>query len=259
MPRSRNMASILNRAIIADGWRARIVDAVKPALMRQVRQAVLEVESGGRDFGKYREQWEAMLFHTQRPLALKMAVDGYRLAEAELGSRVAQKELAMIALAGKATWFEDEPESVSDVLIRKRLEPKVDEYLTRTSKLETETSIKQITGLWREQVAGNATSSEIARSMYDAGTAWSAQRADLMARTLTIRTYNEGAISGYRDAGIERMEWLATGDELTCPQCGGLHGEIADIGRGFSDGTDQPPAHPNCRCAVMPVFEEVAA
>ena len=50
------------------------------------------------------------------------------------------------------------------------------------------------------------------------------------------------------------MEWLAALDERMCDVCEAHHGKQYPI-------NDHPeiPAHPNCRCILIPVIPEVPA
>jgi len=54
---------------------------------------------------------------------------------------------------------------------------------------------------------------------------------------------------------IKKKQWQTANDELVCPICGPLQGEIRRIGSSFSGGIDNPPAHPNCRCWIVPVVD----
>lgn len=63
----------------------------------------------------------------------------------------------------------------------------------------------------------------------------------------TITATDKARREGLRDRGTAQVIWLTRQDELRCPECGMLHGEIFDIDK----VPDKP--HPNCRCWVMPV------
>lgn len=52
---------------------------------------------------------------------------------------------------------------------------------------------------------------------------------------------------GLEDRGTEKVMWLTRQDELRCPECGLLHGEVFPV----ADVPDKP--HPNCRCWIVPV------
>ena len=78
-------------------------------------------------------------------------------------------------------------------------------------------------------------------------------RAVLIARTETMRAHNQVNEDLFKKNGIATVEWLAAMDERTCDVCGAHHGKKYPI-------SDHPeiPAHPNCRCILLPVIEEVA-
>lgn len=79
----------------------------------------------------------------------------------------------------------------------------------------------------------------------------SPSRAMRIARTETISASNFGAVEGYRETGIvHKTEWYTAIDERVCPLCETLHGHVSDIGDG-----EIPPAHPACRCVILPVIE----
>jgi len=54
---------------------------------------------------------------------------------------------------------------------------------------------------------------------------------------------------------IKKKEWQTAADDLVCPICGPLQGEIRKLGSRFSGGIENPPAHPNCRCWIVPVVD----
>jgi SPP1 gp7 family putative phage head morphogenesis protein len=78
-------------------------------------------------------------------------------------------------------------------------------------------------------------------------------RALTIAITETNRAVSLGAMKTYREAGLEEMEWV-TSDP--CPECVQNQGQIVQIGGTFNSGAQQPPAHPNCRCALLPVIPD---
>lgn len=80
------------------------------------------------------------------------------------------------------------------------------------------------------------------------------KRARLIARTETIRAYHEGALDSYEAAGMGEVtykaEWSATPDTRTCPFCRSMDGKIFSI----KEMRGKIPAHPQCRCAPIPVL-----
>lgn len=79
------------------------------------------------------------------------------------------------------------------------------------------------------------------------------QRAAVIARTETMRAYNAGAVAGIREAGADRVEWIATEDERTCPICSPRDGQTYPVGE------VDVPAHPRCRCIVTAWYPDVGA
>ena len=77
------------------------------------------------------------------------------------------------------------------------------------------------------------------------------ERAEVIAVTETTRAYAQGgrmAADELRAAGFEILDiWRTANDELSrdCELCGPLEGKVRGDG-----WTEDPPAHPNCRCGV---------
>jgi hypothetical protein len=55
----------------------------------------------------------------------------------------------------------------------------------------------------------------------------------------------------YKDAGLEKQEWAVSDP---CDICAKNDGAIVPIGTSFPSGDTQPPAHPHCRCVLLPVI-----
>ena len=76
------------------------------------------------------------------------------------------------------------------------------------------------------------------------------RRAPMVARTEVISASNEGALRGYEEQGIEKVEFYPAPD--ACELCEGLAGEypVAD-----SHGMITGQTHPNCSCVFLAVVE----
>ena len=81
-------------------------------------------------------------------------------------------------------------------------------------------------------------------------------RALAIARTETILASNWATSEVYKESGVVQNKiWLTAFDERTCPVCGGLDGETKALNAEFRTDNgmvDAPPAHPNCRCTIIP-------
>lgn len=76
-------------------------------------------------------------------------------------------------------------------------------------------------------------------------------RADSLVRTELAHVQTQAAKQRYRDYGIEQVEVLADKDERRCEVCGKLHGK-----RYYLTDAIPIPAHPKCRCCLIPVVTD---
>lgn len=75
-------------------------------------------------------------------------------------------------------------------------------------------------------------------------------RADSIVRTETAHIQTQAAKKRYEDYGIQEVEVWADEDERRCEVCGKLHEKRYPVGAAMPI-----PAHPNCRCCIIPVVE----
>jgi len=76
-------------------------------------------------------------------------------------------------------------------------------------------------------------------------------RALTIAITETNRAMSAGSVYTYQEAQIEEVEWNAV---EPCDICEPNDGQVVRLGEAFPSGDITPPAHPNCRCALLPVI-----
>lgn len=84
--------------------------------------------------------------------------------------------------------------------------------------------------------------------------------AERLVRTEIANAYNYAAVEGIKhvhsiDDRVE-MRWDASLDKRVCPFCAKLHDVRAKVNETFPGGFARPPAHPNCRCAVVAWIDE---
>ncbi len=79
------------------------------------------------------------------------------------------------------------------------------------------------------------------------------RRAELLARTETIRAFHLAAVQEYRNWGVAGVkvlaEWKTAGDGRVCNECASLEGRV------FTLDEIEPmlPYHPLCRCIALPL------
>jgi SPP1 gp7 family putative phage head morphogenesis protein len=76
-------------------------------------------------------------------------------------------------------------------------------------------------------------------------------RALTIAITEQNRAMSFSTIERYKDAGLAKMEWAVSDP---CDICAKNDGQVITIGQTFASGDAQPPAHPHCRCVLLPVI-----
>lgn len=80
-------------------------------------------------------------------------------------------------------------------------------------------------------------------------------RIDRIARTELATAYSEGSLETYRSSGIvKQVKWIVANDERTCPVCMANGNVVVSLGQTFPSGNSNAPAHPNCRCDLVPVL-----
>jgi SPP1 gp7 family putative phage head morphogenesis protein len=75
-------------------------------------------------------------------------------------------------------------------------------------------------------------------------------RADTLVRTEIAHIQTEAAKQRYTDYGLKQVEIWADKDERRCDVCGKLHQKKYPVGAHVPI-----PAHPNCRCSIVPVVD----
>lgn len=75
-------------------------------------------------------------------------------------------------------------------------------------------------------------------------------RADALVRTEIAHIQTQAAKQRYEDYGIQEVEVWADKDERRCEVCGKLHQKRYPVGAQLPI-----PAHPRCRCCIVPVVE----
>ena len=77
--------------------------------------------------------------------------------------------------------------------------------------------------------------------------------ADRLARTELTYIQTQSTMDKYREAGIEKYEFLAEIDSRTSEICKKLNGKVFAM-KDAVVGENLPPLHPNCRSTILPVL-----
>lgn len=143
----------------------------------------------------------------------------------------------------------------------------VADYSFKFARKTSETSAEIVRSVLDAAVDQGQTVAETRAALLDRFTA-DVTRAQLIARTETIRASNAGAAEVYRIAGVERKRWITAGD--ACEFCQQFEGREVGIDENFAargtalaagdrtmrldyEDVATPPLHPACRCSLVPV------
>lgn len=74
-----------------------------------------------------------------------------------------------------------------------------------------------------------------------------------LVRTEYMHALNQGQIESYKVKGYKKLRWVATMDSKTSKICRKRNGKEYGI-----DSLPDIPAHPNCRCTMVPVIDIAA-
>lgn len=86
-------------------------------------------------------------------------------------------------------------------------------------------------------------------------TAFSETRSDVIARTEIVNANIQGNLESWRQSDlVKEVEWYTGIDERVCPICNSNHKKVVAMGSPFPSGALHPPAHPRCRCDLLPVI-----
>ena len=267
-------------SVVAESRVPQASRAIVRVLRAHVR-AVADDVAAGADFQQVIDSLHTpisrQLADAKEPLALAGAVEGFALAGAAMG-----KSAALAAAAEKIrSKALDVDMTGADELVANYLRPHVGKWIADTSEIETRTTAARLGRIYRRAQIGyqtpdgeirGLTPREIGTLIMHDGLAEMPVRADMLARTMTIWAYGEGAVGVYEQEGVQYGEWMATLDEVTGEWDQAMHGKIVALRENFARAGEtfiessgsivtskfdvtHPPLHPNCRCTILPVLE----
>jgi hypothetical protein len=193
-----------------------------------------------------------------RQTVMRAWAEAYVLGQAAAGEWIAKAERANKADDIEVNWDKWQPGDKATALLIKPTKG-FNDYLTMVNadsyfkKFNKETIENLGTALSDSIAAGlDAESAAIMIGRHVA----SPSRALTIAITEQNRAMSFGSIQRYKEAELTQMEWAVSDP---CDRCAQNDGQVILIGQAFASGDRQPPAHPHCRCVLLPVipgFEE---
>jgi len=251
----------LGRNAFADLFLEKLEKWAKKEFKAQAKDILNELDTLGKaispsqlekminSFGAFRTLWEARIKDGAGPILFELISGAGEFAGADLGVQ-----------------FDQASEQVLKF---------VDEYSIKFAKRvnkTTEDSVRKV--LLNGQAEGQSIA-EIRKALQGEFKTWDTVRADRVARSETIRSANMGAKMSYKQAGVLKIKWTDSNDDSVCPYCEGLDGTVVGVDDNFVNQGDSfqpegassplateygavevPPAHPACRCSIVPEFDD---
>lgn len=198
-----------------------------------------------------REEWDALISLVEVPLT-DMAQDG---ALSALEQLLATGDDIKVLAGDKATaWAQARAaemvgmkrNALGELVPNPNAKWRIDDSTRDMLRTTVETAL-----------AEGQSADEMAASIMDS-TAFSAERAEMIARTEIAKADSAGAMEGYRASGlVAGKTWSTSDDEDVSDECRECEAQgVISLDDTFANGEDTSPGHPNCRCTVLPVLTD---
>lgn len=268
---ARRVQVAVMRAAFADRMYPKLRAAIRAELEREVHEFARLGKAKAPD--SLIRKWAKRIDSAIRSMITSMAAHGWELAGQEI--KHVERSLGKSdsnSFKGKSLVVHDR-----DNFLTKADFSKIDQWISSTKESASNTSAKTLSKIFTDAAEDGLTPLEISKKILEAGVTRSDTRSKMLAHTGSIWSYNEGATQRYKDAGVTVIEWLTADDDLACPFCAEMNGKRIETGDAFFKSGDKfsfedqvleipsgargfdvrhPPLHPNCRCTVVPIFEE---
>jgi hypothetical protein len=193
----------------------------------------------------------------EKPLQHALArvyADGYTL-----GAKVAQTRLnglkkdVSAGVVDWSTWKPGLPSAAALVKPTGGLKQLLDSRKITVANEITRTKLDRIGSALAKSLSQGATPKETAKAIN--AIIGDPQHALTIAQTEMNRAMSVASRDSYEKSGVEQVEWLVAEGCEDCQE----NADASPIGidETFPTGDSEPPAHPNCMCAIAPVFNDM--
>jgi ADP-ribosyltransferase exoenzyme/Phage Mu protein F like protein len=194
----------------------------------------------------------------QKPLQYALSriyADGYTLGVKVAKTRLTGLKKGVTAnVVDWSTWKPGLPSAAALVKPMGGLKELLDSQKITIANEITRTKLDRIGTALATSLSRGDTARETAKAI-DAIIA-DPQHALVIARTEMARAMSVASREQYQNAGVEQVEWLVAEGCADCQE--NADASPIPLGDEFPTGDTEPPAHPNCMCAIAPVFDDSA-
>lgn len=235
-----------------DDEQRRALEEAQRVINEAMRQAEAEAIAAGLDFG----EWQVLIMPTEEALEAVARDASMRvLQQVQLG---APNDYLVTQVHEKAR---DYARQRAAEMVGMRKLPNGDLIVNPHARWAiTDSTRHEIRSIITEAIDPGLDPDELREKLQES-VAFSEDRADLVARTELARAHNEGNLIGMKESqevvGDFKKKWLTAGDDRVSPGCRKNQEQGAiPLDAAFQSGDDAPPAHPRCRCVLVPVLDD---
>jgi SPP1 gp7 family putative phage head morphogenesis protein len=204
--------------------------------------------------------WSLMniLFNNEalRAALLRLYAEAWVTGDAAAGEAIGEERELKKALEGAIDWSKWQPGDAAAAMLLDP--PKAFEQLVTSSgsliRGLDKTGYELVGTALADSIRAGYSPTRAAKLIQDA--VGSPARALTIAVTESSRVMNASAINRYREAGIDKAQWMVVFGGGACEKCAQNAGKIVMLGGTYPSGNTQPPAHPHCRCNLRPVVPD---
>lgn len=204
--------------------------------------------------------WSLMniLFNNEalRAALLRLYAEAWVTGDAAAGEAIGEERELKKAIEGAIDWSKWQPGDAAAAMLLDP--PKAFENLVTSSgsliRGLDKTGYELIGTALADSIRAGYSPNRAAKLIQDA--VGSPARALTIAVTESSRVMNASAINRYREAGIDKAQWMVVFGGGACEKCAQNAGKIIPLGGTYPSGNTQPPAHPHCRCNLRPVVPD---
>lgn len=257
------LADNLDSLSFAELWEARMRSTAKSVFRAQAREARAAFSS----WSKSRPEVKAATFTAAMMQAVKGALEN--LSEGWTKQAFEEFRPLIVKLLGGSAKLKAQEIEVAFDLDDAKVREFIETYGYKFAQKLGRSSLEELRAVLAAGQDEGLTVDQVSSRLEDVFHRWTSARADMVARSETMRAGNRGVKLAYQEAGVTRLEWDAASDP--CPICQALDGKQIGIDEAFvqeggsfqyADGdvvktflanyetVETPPAHPNCRCTI---------
>lgn len=204
--------------------------------------------------------WALMnvLFNNEalRAALLRLYAEAWVTGDAAAGEAIGEERALRKAVEGAIDWSKWQPGDAAAAML---LDPPraFQDLVTSSGSLIRgldKTGYELIGTALADSIRAGYSPNKAAKLIQDA--VGSPARALTIAVTESSRVMNASALNRYREAGIEKAQWMVVFGGGACEKCAQNANKIVPLGGTYPSGNTQPPAHPHCRCNLRPVVPD---